>query len=235
MLPAASPEDAMRDDPPDTLPGTPPDNPPDPRRWAAWRKTERRRLIAARLAMPASVRRHHALRIGAALDGLLGDVAGLLVAVYWPIRGEPDLRAWIDSLRARGARCALPVVVARDAPLAFREWPRGARLRPGAWNIPEPADGAPVVPQVVLAPVVGFDRDAYRLGHGGGYYDRTLAIASPRPRAIGVGYADAEIPSILPQPHDVAMDLVVTELGVAAASSHRPTVHPTFRMGSQNP
>jgi 5,10-methenyltetrahydrofolate synthetase len=222
-LPAASPEDTMHDDPPDT------------RRWAAWRSTERRRLVAARLAMPAGLRRRHALRIGAALDGVLGDVAGLLVAVYWPIRGEPDLRAWIDSLRARGARCALPVVVARNAPLAFHDWPRGARLQRGVWNIPVPVDAAPVVPQVVIAPVVGFDRDAYRLGHGGGYYDRTLASARPRPRAIGVGYAEAELASILPQPHDVAMDLVVTELGVAAASSHHPTNGPIFRMGSQNP
>src|SRR5690606_32683152 len=211
------------------------DDLPDERRWAAWRNTERRRLIAERLAVPASVRRRHALRIGAALDSLLGDVADLLVAVYWPIRGEPDLRAWIDSLRARGARCALPVVVARDAPLEFHDWPPGARLKPGVWRIPVPVDGVPVVPQVVVAPVVGFDRDAYRLGYGGGFYDRTLAAANPRPCVIGVGYAAAELPSILPQPHDVPMDLVVTELGTAAARSQRPTGCPTFRMGAQNP
>src|SRR5690606_29161641 len=139
----------------------------DERRWAARRNTERRRLIAERLAVPASVRRRPALRIGGALDGPLGGAADLRGPVYWPGRGDPDLRAWSDSLRARGARGALPVVVARDGPLEFPDWPSGARLQPGVWRIPVPVDGVPVVPQVVVAPVVGFDHDAYRLGYGG--------------------------------------------------------------------
>src|SRR5690606_41678729 len=102
-------------------------------------------------------------------------------------------------------------------------------------DLPVQVDGVPVVPQVVVAPVVGFDHDAYRLGYGGGFYDRTLAVANPRPRVIGVGYAAAELPSILPQPHDVPMDLVVTEIGIAATRSQRPTASPTFRMGPQKP
>ncbi|RPH58874.1 MAG: 5-formyltetrahydrofolate cyclo-ligase [Burkholderiales bacterium] len=203
----------------------------DPGRWASWRSAERRRLIAERLAMPAGERRRGADRIGATLDRIVGDASDLIVAVYWPIRGEPDLRGWIDSIRARGARCALPVVVAPGVPLVFRRWDAGARLQPGIWNIPVPADGDRVTPHLVIAPVVGYDVAGYRLGYGGGYYDRTLAAAAPRPRAIGVGYARSALPSIDPQPHDIPMDAIVTDGGVVPLShqlSH-------FWSGTRNP
>lgn len=205
------------------------------RQWASWRAAERRRLIAARLAMPATERRRLARRIGAALDELLADVAGLIVAAYWPIRGEPDLRRWIESVRARGADCALPVVVAASAPLEFRAWPPDARLVRGVWNIPVPADGPPVAPQVVIVPVVGFDATGHRLGYGGGFYDRTLAAATPRPFAIGVGASAAVLSSIDPQPHDVPMDAIVTEDGAIDFRRQRPTIDPTFSMGKENP
>lgn len=205
------------------------------RRWASWRAAERRRLIAARLAMPAVERRRLARRIGAVLDELLADVAGVIIAAYWPIRGEPDLRPWIESVRARGAHCALPVVVARDAPLEFRSWRPGARLARGVWDIPVPADGLPVAPRVLIVPVVGFDAGGYRLGYGGGFYDRTLAAASPRPFAIGVGASMAALPSIDPQPHDVPMDTIVTEHGAIEFPRPRPTAGPTFSMGRESP
>lgn len=203
--------------------------------WASWRAAERRRLIAARLEVPAIERRRLARRIGAALDELLADVAGLVIGAYWPIRGEPDLRPWLESVRARGAHCALPMVVAANAPLEFRSWRPGARLARGVWNIPVPADGPPVSPQVLIVPVVGFDAAGHRLGYGGGFYDRTLAAAVPRPFAIGVGAAMASLSSIDPQPHDVPMDAIVTEHGAADFRRKRPTVGPTFSMGSKNP
>jgi 5,10-methenyltetrahydrofolate synthetase len=80
----------------------------------------------------------------------------------------------------------------------------------GLWQIPYPAEAPEVKPDVVLAPVVGFDAANYRLGYGGGFFDRTLAAASPRPRAIGLGYPGATLDSIFPQWHDVPMDLIVT-------------------------
>ncbi len=205
------------------------------RPWASWRAAERRRLIAARLAMPAVERRRLARRIGAALDKLLADVAGLVIAAYWPIRGEPDLRPWLESVRARGAHCALPVVVAANAPLEFRSWRPGDRLARGVWNIPVPADGPPVAPQVLIVPVVGFDAGGHRLGYGGGFYDRTLAAATPRPFAIGVGASVAALSSIDPQPHDVPMDAIVTEHGATDFRRRRPTADPTFSMGRKNP
>lgn len=203
--------------------------------WVAWRQAEHRRLIAARLAMPAAVRRECARLICAALDRLLPELGGSVVAAYWPIRGEPDLRAWIGSIRNRGARCALPVVVARGEPLAFREWRADARLVPGVWNIPEPADGETLVPQVVIAPVVGYDRHGYRLGYGGGYYDRTLAACAPRPFAIGVGYHAAALAGFEPQPHDVPMDAIVDERGASLHRQDHPTDLPTFLVGPEKP
>ncbi|MGE0745990.1 MAG: 5-formyltetrahydrofolate cyclo-ligase, partial [Rhodospirillales bacterium] len=176
-----------------------------------WRKAERARLIAARLAIPGEERRRQGEAIAAQLDGLLGAVAGLTVSAYWPFRGEPDLRGFLARVAVRGGRTALPVVVAPGRPLVFRAWTPGDPTEPGVWDIPGPAADAPAVtPDVVIAPVVGFDPACFRLGYGGGYFDRTLAAMAPRPRAIGVGYGCAAIPTIYPQPHDIPMDWVVT-------------------------
>lgn len=181
---------------------------------ARWRKAERERQLKLRWALSRDERERLDARIAAHLEDALGDVAGLTVAVYWPIRREPDLRGLIDRIIASGGRCALPVVVERGAPLAFRAWAPGERLERGIWNIPVPAAGAAVTPDVAIAPVVAFDAACYRLGNGGGYFDRTLAAMTARPRMLGAGYAHAAVPTIYPQPHDVPMDAVVTENGV---------------------
>ena len=186
---------------------------------ARWRKAERERLIALRLAIPAEERRRHSWRIAGWLDQALGDVAGRIVSAYWPFRGEPDLRPWLEGLAARGAVGSLPVVVQRHAPLAFRSWARGEALQPGVWNIPVPANGTDVTPDIVIAPVVGFDAACYRLGYGGGFFDRTLAALPRRPRFIGVGYASQAIRTIYPQAYDVGMDMVVTEAGIVSPAA----------------
>ena len=180
---------------------------------AAWRKAQRERLIAARLALPASWRAESAERIARALDTLIGDPAGRIVSAYWPFRGEPDLRPWLETLPARGALPALPVVLASRTPLVFRSWRQGERLARGVWNIPFPADGEVVVPDIVIAPLVGFDPGFYRLGYGGGFFDRTLAQLPVTAVAIGVGYDQAGMASILPQSHDIPMHHIVTETG----------------------
>jgi 5,10-methenyltetrahydrofolate synthetase len=189
-------------------------DPQQARDVARWRKAERARLIAARLATSPDERRRAAEAVVAALDELVDAGPGLVVSLYWPFRGELDLRGWMARAVARGARVALPVVVAKARPLVFREWRPGCRMERGVWNIPAPADGEVLTPGVVLAPLVGFDSDGYRLGYGGGFFDRTLAALSPRARAIGVGQGVAAIPTIFPQPHDVRMDSIVTEAGV---------------------
>ena len=178
-----------------------------------WRKATRERLLAARQAVDSETRHGRADRIAMGLEAALGDVRGQVVSCYWPIRGEPDLRRWIARMVELGGVCALPAVIERGAPLVFHRWRPGERLRPGHWNIPVPAQSHPVTPDIVIAPVVGFDFGCYRLGYGGGFFDRTLAAMGDRVRAIGVGYATARLPTIYPQWHDVPMDLIVTEEG----------------------
>jgi 5-formyltetrahydrofolate cyclo-ligase len=115
------------------------------------------------------------------------------------------------GVRDRGGRCALPAVVARGKPLVFRPWNLGEPLAKGVWNIPVPATTEHVVPDIVIAPVVGFDRACYRLGYGGGFFDRTLATMKNAPRKLGVGFQQQALPTIHPQPNDVPMDMIITE------------------------
>ena len=121
-------------------------------------------------------------------------------------------------LRKRGARALLPVVIGSGQPLIFRHWKPGDVLAKGVYDIPYPANGDAVVPDVALVPMNGFDAGGYRLGYGGGFFDRTLASfrsgGQTRPLAIGVAYELARMATIHPQPHDIPMDYVVTERGV---------------------
>jgi 5,10-methenyltetrahydrofolate synthetase len=141
-------------------------DPEQARDVARWRKVERERLIAARRALTEEYRREQTLAIARAVERILATLALPTLSVYWPIRAEPDLRPWMGTLLRQGMRVALPVAIALGQPLVFREWRPHARLARGLWNIPYPADGAEVVPNVVIAPLVGFDPQCYRLGYG---------------------------------------------------------------------
>jgi 5,10-methenyltetrahydrofolate synthetase len=179
----------------------------------SWRKAERARLTPAREALDAGQRAADTLGIARDLDALLADAGRALISVYWPIRAEPDLRAWMRARCERGGCVALPVAVALREPMQFRAWRPGAPLARGLWQIPIPAEGPEVVPDVVIAPLVGYDPQCYRLGYGGGFFDRTLAGLigrGARPRVIGVGYASQALATIHPQPHDIPMDWIVT-------------------------
>jgi len=183
---------------------------------ARWRKAARARLLGERVALPVAERQQAAETIAVHLDALLHArfpiIEGLTTSAWWPTKAELNLRHWLESLLARGARVALPVVVTPAAPLVFRIWTPECRMVQGFWKIPVPSDGPEVVPDVTLAPVVGWDGANYRLGYGGGYFDRTLAALAPRPLTIGVGLCAARVPTIFPQPHDIAMDVIVTEV-----------------------
>jgi 5-formyltetrahydrofolate cyclo-ligase len=184
----------------------------------AWRRTERERLIALRQALPATERRGWADRIEAELRGLLAERPGIL-GVYWPFRAEFDPRPLIDWAVAAGRMVALPVVVDKKGPLEYRAWRPGEPLADGVWNIPVPEKRDIVTPAIVLAPLVGFDGGCYRLGYGGGYFDRTLAALSPRAFAIGIGFEVQRLETIYPQSFDVPMDLIVTEAGIRKRST----------------
>ncbi|HVB14917.1 MAG TPA: 5-formyltetrahydrofolate cyclo-ligase [Stellaceae bacterium] len=185
-------------------------NPDEVKRW---RRGERERLLAWRQAMPPEERRRFGAQVEAALRELLADRPGIL-GVYWPFRAEFDPRKLIDWAVAAGRGIALPVVVDKKGPLEYRAWRPGETLVDGVWGIPVPERRDVVTPAIVLAPVVGFDAACYRLGYGGGYFDRTLAALTPRPLAIGVGFAEQAIATINPQPFDVPMAAIVTEAGI---------------------
>ena len=186
---------------------------------AAWRKAERARLIARREALPLEERREADAHITELLVLGFPLLGSLTIGFYWPFKGEVDPRVALRRFRARGARGALPVVLEKGAPLQFREWTPGCVTRAGVFGLPVPVDGAIVVPDVVLAPPVGFGTRGYRLGYGGGYFDRTLAALSPRPLAIGLAREVSRIDTIHPQPHDVPMDFIVTENGIHQVTS----------------
>ena len=176
-----------------------------------WRRAERQRLLALRTGTAPAERRMWGQQIEERLRVLLRVRPGIILGVYWPFQAEFDPRPLIDWLIAAGSAVALPVVVDKKGPLEYRAWRPGEKLVDGVWNIPVPERRRIVVPQAVLAPLVGFDRDCYRLGYGGGYFDRSLAALTSRPWAIGVGFELSQLETIYPQDFDIPMDLIVTE------------------------
>ena len=183
----------------------------------AWRKAERTRLIAARVALSVEYLLEIRIMIDAHLVHAFSGLTHGTVAFCWPYRNEYDARYTARRLRARGANTALPVVVDSGRPLIFRSWKPGDILTKGVYGIPYPAAGDAIIPDVALVPMNGFDAGGCRLGYGGGFFDRTLAAlraAGSRPVAVGVAYELARIDTIHPQPHDIPMDYVVTERGI---------------------
>jgi 5-formyltetrahydrofolate cyclo-ligase len=224
---------------------------PDPTDWPAvarWRRDQRARLIGERLRVLRTEREAVRSSILRHLEAGFPDMRPGRVGFYWPFKGEIDVRGFVRALIERGWRAALPVVATKNAPLEFAAWRPRTPMARGIWNIPVPAERIPVAPDVLLIPLVGFDRAGYRLGHGGGYYDRTLAIMNPRPITIGIGFALGQLSTIHPQPHDIRMNAIVTEEGLhwvnsqgRAATAVRPgagapaTAHASSQAGYASP
>lgn len=180
----------------------------------AWRKSERQRLIGERDALDEHAVDARRRAIDAHLERGFPGLRSAILAFCWPIRNEYDARHLVKALREAGALTALPVVVAPRTPLVFREWHPGVQLAKGPLDIPYPVGSAELVPQVVLLPMNGWDAQGYRLGYGGGFFDRTLAALEPKPQVIGVSYEMARLATIHPQAWDIPVDYVVTERGV---------------------
>lgn len=180
----------------------------------AFRAELRRAKIAARLALPAEAHRQASARILGHLARWLGTQPPGTLAFCWPVRAEVDCRPLVPQLAAAGWRFAMPVVEAARAPMVFRCWSPDAPMTTDPHGIPVPATAAAAPPDVLLLPLVAFDPAGYRLGYGGGYFDRTLAGCAPRPLAVGVGFDLCAVASIQPEPHDVPLDLIFTESGM---------------------
>ncbi len=154
---------------------------------------------------------------------LLAEVAfpdHVAVSAYWPMDDEIDTRPAMRALHARGHAVGLPVMPGRGQPLVFRAWYPEQELSDGGFGTRIPPADAPVLePLILLVPLLAFDRAGYRLGYGGGFYDRTLAELRARnslTRAIGVGYAGQEIPRVPRDHYDQRLDMIVTEDGPVA-------------------
>lgn len=186
---------------------------------AAFRKALRTRLIAAREAQTPEQRALADHAISRHLQHLMTQLQPRVLAYCWPFRGEFDCRALAATWHGQGVVMALPVVLDRDLPLEFHVWRPDSIMVEGRYGIAIPADSAdstPVVPDLILLPVNGFDAAGYRLGYGGGYFDRTLAALAPKSVTVGVGYELGRVASIYPQDYDARLDWLVTEAGAVA-------------------
>jgi 5-formyltetrahydrofolate cyclo-ligase len=173
----------------------------------------RKRLLAARRAIDPAARAAWDHAIGARVIDWWRGARPASLGVYWPLRDEPDLHAAYAELERLGARLLLPVVVEKHAALEFAEWRIGEAMVKDAMGVAVPADLRlrDAYPAALLVPCLGFNAQGYRLGYGGGFYDRTLARA-PRPRTLGVAYSCLEV-EFDGDAHDVALDGIVTEAG----------------------
>jgi 5-formyltetrahydrofolate cyclo-ligase len=183
-------------------------------------------LVEAKRALRALAterRRQLAIEVGpeaagiAAADQFLAvcnPEPGTVISGYWPLEGEFDPRPLMTRLVERGHPLGLPVVIGRDQPLQFRDWRPGIALVPGPFRVPTPPpDAAPVEPRILLVPMLAFDREGYRLGYGGGFYDRTLEQLRGRGGALAVGTAfdGQEVNHVPHATFDQPIDWIVTE------------------------
>lgn len=187
------------------------------------RDAMRRGLLEARrqLTEPQRQAANEALLVR--LAGHVGDAAHERIAIYWPVRNEPQLEPLAMQWVMQGAGLALPVVDAAAQPLRFVSWRHGDPLVPGAFGIARPASDVAIRPTLIIVPCLGFDVRAYRLGYGGGFYDRTIAALQADPnlpvRTVGVAWDEALLDNFEPLPTDLPLDAVVTPSAVFAARS----------------
>jgi 5-formyltetrahydrofolate cyclo-ligase len=192
----------------------------------AWRKAERAAMVERRAAVPDAERHAWNERITAHLLAAFDVPAEAVVGFCWPYKGEFDARFAVRHWREQGALGALPEVVDKKGPLQFSKWWPGAPMRPGVYDIPVPDGTEVLLPDIAIVPMNAFDEQGFRLGYGGGYFDRTLAQLERRVVAVGVSYEMLRLPTIHPQHHDIPMDFVATEAGIYAAGESIKLVDP---------
>jgi 5-formyltetrahydrofolate cyclo-ligase len=180
----------------------------------------RKRLVEQRLNMPDRLQRADLLQ--RVMRIWLVGRTDTVIGAYWPIKGEfdplPALHRWKEDgeLLDKGQlrRIGLPVVDKLHQTLKFHAWFPGCPMEEDAYGIPKPKDTEVVTPTLLFVPCVGYGLGGFRLGYGGGFYDRTLAQLKPRPYTVGLGFAAGFLPDLEPEPHDIALDALLNELGV---------------------
>jgi 5,10-methenyltetrahydrofolate synthetase len=178
------------------------------------RSVLRRQCLATRMALTADAHAAASRSILAHLETFLMPRSPGIIAFCAPIRAEVDCQPLIEKLLAAGWQAAMPAVIAPASPMLFRPWSPATAMTADPHGIPIPDTTVAVIPSVVLLPVLAFDRAGYRLGYGGGYFDRTLVALHPRPLSVGVGFHQSSVDTLSPTPHDVPLDVAVTEQGL---------------------
>ncbi len=184
------------------------------------KKTLRQQLIEERLNMPDRLVRADLLQ--RVMRIWLFGRSDLVIGAYWPIKGEfdplPVLHRWkedgelLDQPQRR--RIGLPVVDKAHKTLTFHAWYPGCPMEEDAYGIPKPKDTEVVVPTLLFVPCVGYGPGGFRLGYGGGFYDRTLATLQPKPVTAGLGFTHGFLPDRMPEPHDMPLDAFRNDNGV---------------------
>ena len=184
------------------------------------KKTQRQELIEQRLNMPDRLVRADLLQ--RVMRIWLVGRTDTMIGAYWPIKGEfdplPALHRWKEDgellEESQRRRIGLPVVDREKKTLQFHAWYPGCPMEEDAYNIPKPKDTEVIVPTLLFVPCVGYGAGGYRLGYGGGFYDRTLAELRPKPFTVGLGFAQGFLPDLEPEAHDVPLVAILNENGV---------------------
>jgi 5,10-methenyltetrahydrofolate synthetase len=145
-----------------------------------------------------------------------------VIGAYWPIKGEfdplPALHRWKEDGELQGnaqrLRIGLPVVNKEHKTLTFHVWYPGCPMEEDAYGIPKPKDTELVVPTLLFVPCVGYGAGGFRLGYGGGFYDRTLATLQPKPFTVGLGFTHGYVDDLEPEAHDLPLDAILNDNGV---------------------
>lgn len=180
---------------------------------SAWKKAQRQQLLEQRAALPAAEREQMGGVVIQSVLTELSQVQPTELSLYWPIKSEIDCRPITNALLQAGWLLSVPIIDSATKRLIFARWTPDCEMEVGTWNIPIPRHIEHVEPEVMLIPLVGFDTSGYRLGYGGGYYDRTLEGKSESKIKIGIGYAFSELASIHPHQFDIKMDMIITDAG----------------------
>ena len=183
------------------------------------KKATRQALLEERLNLPDRLARVEDLQ--RVMRIWLFGRPDTVIGAYWPIKGEfdplPALHRWkedgelLDDPVRR--RIGLPVVNKVHKTLTFHVWYPGCPREEDAYGIPKPKDTEQVVPTLLFVPCVGYGPGGYRLGYGGGFYDRTLATLQPQPVTVGLGFGHGFLPDLMPEPHDMPLDAILNEYG----------------------
>jgi 5-formyltetrahydrofolate cyclo-ligase len=187
---------------------------------ATQKKALRKLLVEQRLNLPDRLQRGELLQ--RVMRIWLFGRTDVVIGAYWPIKGEfdplPALHRWKEDgelvERPQLRRIGLPVVNRQHKTMTFHAWYPGCPMEEDAYGIPKPKDTELVVPTLLFVPCVGYGTGGYRLGYGGGFYDRMLASLEPKPVTVGLGFAQGFVDDLEPEPHDVPLDAILNDNGV---------------------